>query len=210
LSVRPFGKLGVIADYIGFANQFPIGHIAMKHLTLSSGQSPTQKNWKKCLDLIKSGELDPTFLITHRAGLSSGPSLYKKFDAKEDGIVKVFLRPDIILQPSVPEPPSVHVPQASHLPQTSHEVPSSQLPKSEVQSSQLPKSYEVQASELPKSSNISSDLPKSSYEKSSYDVPSSQFSQTTSQQLPQSSKVSQSSQFTKTSEDSSKKQIFSE
>jgi len=94
LAVRKCGRIGVIADYIGFANRFPIGHIAMKHLTLSSGQSPTQKYWQKCLDLIRKEELDPTFIITHRTTLSNGPMLYKKFNAKEEGIVKVVMWPE--------------------------------------------------------------------------------------------------------------------
>jgi len=94
LALRPYGHLAVIADYSNTANQFPIGHIAMKHLTLASGQSPTQKNWKKCLEYIRKGAMDPTFCVTHRASLAAGPTLYQKFNEKQEGIVKVFLRPE--------------------------------------------------------------------------------------------------------------------
>jgi threonine dehydrogenase-like Zn-dependent dehydrogenase len=93
-ALRPFGHLAVIADYSNTANHFPIGHIAMKHLTLSSGQSPTQKNWKKCLEYIQKGAMDPTFVITHRGTLASGPLLYQQFNEKQEGVIKVFLRPE--------------------------------------------------------------------------------------------------------------------
>jgi threonine dehydrogenase-like Zn-dependent dehydrogenase len=45
------------------------------------------------LGRIERGEIDPSFVITHRAGLEDGPDLYKKFRAKEDGCVKVVLEP---------------------------------------------------------------------------------------------------------------------
>lgn len=95
-ALRPYGHLSVIADYSGFANGFPIGHIAMKHLYLASGQSPTQKHWKKCLEYIREGKMDPTFVITHRGSISKGPELYQKFNEKEDGVIKVFLRPESV------------------------------------------------------------------------------------------------------------------
>ena len=40
----------------------------------------------------RSGELDPTFMISHRATLASGPQLYKQFNERTDGVIKVFLR----------------------------------------------------------------------------------------------------------------------
>lgn len=41
--VRKFGRVSIIADYLGTTNRFPIGHIMMKHLTVRSGQCPVQK-----------------------------------------------------------------------------------------------------------------------------------------------------------------------
>jgi threonine dehydrogenase-like Zn-dependent dehydrogenase len=104
MAVRKFGRISVIADYIGFANHFPIGHIAMKHITLSAGQSPTQRNWHKCLEVIRKEILDPTFIITHRGTLSNGPMFYKKFNVKEEGIVKVVMRPEALPVPLVDQP----------------------------------------------------------------------------------------------------------
>jgi threonine dehydrogenase-like Zn-dependent dehydrogenase len=42
---------------------------------------------------IQDGEIDPSFVITHQAPLDQGPELYKTFRNKEDGCIKVVLRP---------------------------------------------------------------------------------------------------------------------
>jgi len=93
-SVRPFGKVSILGVYIGECNHFPIGALMEKGLTLRGGQSPTQRFWDVCLDHIKSGAMDPSFIVTTRGTLKQAPELYEKFSKHEDGIVKVFLRPD--------------------------------------------------------------------------------------------------------------------
>jgi threonine dehydrogenase-like Zn-dependent dehydrogenase len=65
-----------------------------KHLTITGGQSFTQKHWKFCLDKIRSGEFDPTFVISHYLTLSQVPDFYKQFDDKEVGALKCFVRPE--------------------------------------------------------------------------------------------------------------------
>jgi len=92
--VRGFGRVAILGVYTGLTNHFPIGALMEKGLTLRGGQSPTQRYWHKCLEYIQSGELDPTFIVTHRGTLSQAPELYSKFFKHEEGIVKVFLRPD--------------------------------------------------------------------------------------------------------------------
>jgi threonine dehydrogenase-like Zn-dependent dehydrogenase len=92
-STRKFGVVSIIGVYSGTTNHFPIGAMMEKGLTMRGGQSPTQKYWKMCLDKIKSGELDPTFIISHKATLAAGPQLYEKFYNRTDGVIKVFLRP---------------------------------------------------------------------------------------------------------------------
>jgi len=42
---------------------------------------------------IEQGEIDPSFVITHNCDLDDGPAMYKKFRDKEDGCIKVVLRP---------------------------------------------------------------------------------------------------------------------
>jgi threonine dehydrogenase-like Zn-dependent dehydrogenase len=91
-AVRKCGTVSIIGVYSGTCNHFPIGTMMEKSLIVKGGQSPTQKYWKMALEKIQSGELDPTFIISHKAKLSDGPELYKKFYDK-DGVIKVFLRP---------------------------------------------------------------------------------------------------------------------
>jgi threonine dehydrogenase-like Zn-dependent dehydrogenase len=45
------------------------------------------------LQRIEKGEIDPSFVITHRASLSEGPELYNTFRDKKDGCIKVVLKP---------------------------------------------------------------------------------------------------------------------
>jgi len=93
-ALRPFGRCSVLGVYVGYANHFPVGAMMEKGITITSGQAPVQKYWKDCLEMIKSGELDPTFMFTHRRSLSDAPELYKKFSNREEGVIKVFLRPE--------------------------------------------------------------------------------------------------------------------
>ncbi|HEY8490937.1 MAG TPA: zinc-dependent alcohol dehydrogenase [Dehalococcoidia bacterium] len=92
-AVRKGGTVSIIGDYIGFANQFPIGAVMEKGLTLRSGQVHVQRYWRPLLERIQRGELDPTFVITHRMPLDRAPEAYRLFDRKADGVLKVLLEP---------------------------------------------------------------------------------------------------------------------
>ena len=48
---------------------------------------------KPLLQLIEAGDIDPSFVVTHPASLEDAPAMYKKFGDKEDGVIKVVLRP---------------------------------------------------------------------------------------------------------------------
>jgi len=100
MSTKKCGIVSIIGVYSGFANHFPIGAIMEKGITVNGGQSPTQKYWKMALEKIQTGELDPTFMISHRGSLSDAPELYKKF-YKHEGVIKVFLRPEHALETKV-------------------------------------------------------------------------------------------------------------
>jgi threonine dehydrogenase-like Zn-dependent dehydrogenase len=93
MATKKCGIVSIIGVYSGFTNHFPIGALMEKGITINGGQSPTQKYWRMALEKIQSGELDPTFILTHRGSLSDAPELYKKFHKRDDGIIKVFLRP---------------------------------------------------------------------------------------------------------------------
>ncbi|MBB3452745.1 threonine dehydrogenase-like Zn-dependent dehydrogenase [Rhizobium sp. BK313] len=46
------------------------------------------------MNLIIEGKIDPSFLTTHRIGFEAGPAAYRTFRDKEDGCVKVVIRPN--------------------------------------------------------------------------------------------------------------------
>jgi len=94
MATKKCGIVSIIGVYSGFTNHFPIGALMEKGITVNGGQSPTQKYWRMALEKIQKGELDPTFIITHKASLSDAPELYKKFYKHEEGVIKVFLRPE--------------------------------------------------------------------------------------------------------------------
>jgi len=64
-----------------------------KGLTIESGQTHVQQYLDQLLELIEEGTVDPSFVVTHRASLEAGPEMYRTFNDKEDGCVKVVLEP---------------------------------------------------------------------------------------------------------------------
>ncbi len=92
-SVRKGGRVVLIGDFIGFANQFPTGAMMEKGLTVRGGQVNAQHYIPTLMERIQRGELDPTFVITHHLPLERAPEAYRLFDRKEDGAVKIILHP---------------------------------------------------------------------------------------------------------------------
>jgi threonine dehydrogenase-like Zn-dependent dehydrogenase len=61
-------------------------------LTFRMAQTPVQRYLPKLLRHIEQGEIDPSFVITHRARLDDGPELYKTYREKKDRCIKVVMR----------------------------------------------------------------------------------------------------------------------
>ena len=91
---RKGGTVSIIGVYNNTVNHFPIGAMMEKHLTVVGGQSYTQKHWRMCLEKIRQGQLDPTFIISHRLTLNQVPQFYEQFDQKQGGALKCFVRPE--------------------------------------------------------------------------------------------------------------------
>jgi threonine dehydrogenase-like Zn-dependent dehydrogenase len=90
---RPAGVLSVPGVYGGLVDKFPMGPLMQKGLTLKTGQTHVNRWAEDLLRRIVEGEIDPSFVVTHTASLEQGPELYKTFRDKEDGCVKVVLKP---------------------------------------------------------------------------------------------------------------------
>jgi threonine dehydrogenase-like Zn-dependent dehydrogenase len=91
-STKNFGTLSIIADYAAYTNHLLIGGIMEKGLRLiGCGQAPIQRHWEQCLAHIANDDFDPSAILSHRFRLEDTVEVYKRFDAKHDGILKVFL-----------------------------------------------------------------------------------------------------------------------
>lgn len=109
-AVRKFGVISIVADYAAYTNQFLIGALMEKGVTLrGTGQAPVQMYWKDLLKKVESGEFDPTIILSHRFSIEEFPELYAAFDKKEMGIMKTFV------QTRFSSPPAPGTPQLSSL-----------------------------------------------------------------------------------------------
>ena len=87
------GIVSVIGVYGGFVDKFPMGSFMNRSLTMKTGQAHVQRYMKPLLDRIQKGEIDPSFVITHRLPLDEAPAGYKMFRDKQDECLKVVLKP---------------------------------------------------------------------------------------------------------------------
>src|SRR6201991_994097 len=90
---RNFGTVSIVGVYGGFVDKIPMGSAINRGLTFRMAQTPVQHYLPMLLERIEKGDIDPSFVITHRASLEQGPELYKTFRDKKDGCIKVVLKP---------------------------------------------------------------------------------------------------------------------
>ena len=90
---RNFGTVSIVGVYGGFLDKIPFGSAINRGLTFRMAQTPVQRYLPELLDRIQNGEFDPSFVITHRGSLEDGPDFYKTFRDKQDGCIKVVLKP---------------------------------------------------------------------------------------------------------------------
>jgi threonine dehydrogenase-like Zn-dependent dehydrogenase len=90
---RPGGTISMPGVYFGVADKIPLGPFMNKGLTLKAGQTHMPRYLEMLLQKVENGEVDLSFVITHTAPLEQGPELYRRFRDKEDGCVKVVLKP---------------------------------------------------------------------------------------------------------------------
>lgn len=93
LSCAKGGTVSLPGVYGGLIDKVPMGAAFAKGLTFRMGQTHTHRHIGPLLSRIEAGEIDPSFVITHRASLDQAPDLYRTFRDKHDGCVKVVLNP---------------------------------------------------------------------------------------------------------------------
>jgi threonine dehydrogenase-like Zn-dependent dehydrogenase len=90
---RKGGVVSIPGVYGGFLDKVPFGAAFQKGLTLKMGQTHMMKYMKPLLERIERGEIDPSYIITHRLPLDEAPNAYRIFRDKRDRCIKVVMRP---------------------------------------------------------------------------------------------------------------------
>ena len=93
MACRNGGTVSIAGVYGGFVDKFPMGSLMNRSLTVRTGQTHVQRYMRPLLERIQSGEIDPTFVITHTLPLKEAPKGYEIFKNKEDNCEKVVLKP---------------------------------------------------------------------------------------------------------------------
>ncbi|MEX2581815.1 MAG: zinc-dependent alcohol dehydrogenase [Gemmatimonadota bacterium] len=93
IACRKGGTVSVPGVYFGFLDKVPFGPAMNKGLTFKMGQTHVPRYHEELLRKIESGEIDPAFVITHTVDIEKGPEMYRTFREKEDGCIKVVLKP---------------------------------------------------------------------------------------------------------------------
>ena len=98
LAVRKGGRISMPGVYGGMTDKFPLGALMEKGLTLRTGQTHVQRYLKPLLEKIEAGEIDTTWLISHRLPLEDAPRGYEEFRTNQDVWTKVVLKPGMEVQ----------------------------------------------------------------------------------------------------------------
>jgi threonine dehydrogenase-like Zn-dependent dehydrogenase len=90
---RNGGTVSVPGVYGGLLDKVPFGAIVNRSLTIKSGQTHVQRYMKPLLERVQNGDIDPSFVITHRVSIDDVPEMYETFKHHDDGCVKVVFTP---------------------------------------------------------------------------------------------------------------------
>jgi threonine dehydrogenase-like Zn-dependent dehydrogenase len=92
MACRSGGTVSIAGVYGGFVDKFPLGALMNRALTIKTGQTHVQRYMRPLLERIQNGEIDPSFVITHRLALEEAAKGYDLFNNKQDDCVKVVLK----------------------------------------------------------------------------------------------------------------------
>lgn len=93
-SLAKAGTMSIIGVYPETVNFFPIGMAMGKNLTIKGGNCNHRRYLPELIELVRSGAVDPTEVLTKRAPLDSALMAYKAFDARQPDWIKVELLPE--------------------------------------------------------------------------------------------------------------------
>jgi threonine dehydrogenase-like Zn-dependent dehydrogenase len=93
-AVRRGGTLSIVGVYAGYIQMFNIGDLFDRQITIRMGQANVRRWSDEILPRLLDGDpLGTDDLVTHELPLAEAPRAYELFQKKEDGCIKVVLRP---------------------------------------------------------------------------------------------------------------------
>ena len=93
MACRKAGTVSIPGVYVGLLDKIPFGAAMNKGLTMKMGQTHVHRYLKPLMDKIEQGQIDPSFVITHRIKLADAPKAYETFREKHDSCIKVVMTP---------------------------------------------------------------------------------------------------------------------
>lgn len=93
MACRNGGIVSVLGAYLGFIDKFPMGTVMNRSLTIRSGQCHVQRYLRPLYERVRDGDIDPSFVVSHRMTLDDAPLGFELHKHKRDDFNKVILRP---------------------------------------------------------------------------------------------------------------------
>jgi threonine dehydrogenase-like Zn-dependent dehydrogenase len=92
-AVRKGGTVSIPGVYGGLLDKVPFGAAFGKGITMKMGQTNMHSYMKPLLGRIEKGEIDPTYIISHRITLEEAPEMYKVWRDKQQKVTKIVIDP---------------------------------------------------------------------------------------------------------------------
>jgi threonine dehydrogenase-like Zn-dependent dehydrogenase len=92
-AVRKGGTLSIPGVYGGLLDKVPFGAAFGKGITMKMGQTNMHTYMQPLLERIEKGQIDPTYIISHRITLDEAPDMYKVWRDKKDKVTKIVIDP---------------------------------------------------------------------------------------------------------------------
>jgi len=92
-AVRKGGTVSISGVYGGLLDKVPFGAAFGKGVTMKMGQTNMHNYMKPLLGRIEKGEIDPSYIISHRISLDEVPNMYQIWRDKKENVTKIVIDP---------------------------------------------------------------------------------------------------------------------
>ncbi|MGO4211032.1 zinc-dependent alcohol dehydrogenase [Terriglobus sp. 2YAB30_2] len=92
-AVRKGGTVSIPGVYGGLIDKMPFGAAFGKGITMKMGQTNMHAYMKPLLERIEKGQIDPSYIISHRISLEEAPAMYKIWRDKKENVTKIIIDP---------------------------------------------------------------------------------------------------------------------